>query len=149
MSLENDDLYEHLDANSNTHVGGYIVHNNRACKIKDRAVSKTGKHGHMKIHLVLEDIFTFKKSETIVSSSDKVMVPKIKRAEYQLVCIADDGFVTYIDGKNEEHSDLKLSENELGIEIKTQFENGKDINITVVSAMNESHIQGYSEQKDK
>lgn len=137
-----EDLVEYLDANSNTHVGGFIVHNdnNRACKIKERTVSKTGKHGHMKIHLVLEDIFTFKKYVTIVGSSDKIMVPKIKKAEYQLVDISDDGFVTYINDKAEPVSDLHLGSNDICDKIRAEFANGHDINIVVVSAMNESHI---------
>jgi hypothetical protein len=36
------------------------------------------------------------------------MVPKIKKAEYQLVDISDDGFVTYINDKAESVSYLKL-----------------------------------------
>jgi translation initiation factor 5A len=144
----NEDFYEYHEANTNTKIGSYIVHNDRAHKIKDRAVSKTGKHGHMKIHVVLEDIFTLKKSELIVGSSDKIKVPKIKKIDYQLVCIDDDTFVTYVNAKGESFADINLPSNELGKEIKAKFESGTDMTITILSAMGQSCIINYAEDKN-
>ena len=35
-----------------------IISQNRPCKIVEMSTSKTGKHGHAKVHLVALDIFT-------------------------------------------------------------------------------------------
>merc|ERR1711977_252660 len=40
---------------------GFVVIKGRPCKIVDMSTSKTGKHGHAKVHLVAIDIFTSKK----------------------------------------------------------------------------------------
>ena len=39
---------------------GHVVIKGRPCKIVDMSTSKTGKHGHAKVHLVAIDIFTGK-----------------------------------------------------------------------------------------
>lgn len=39
---------------------GHVVIKRRACKIIEMSTSKTGKHGHAKVHLVALDIFTQK-----------------------------------------------------------------------------------------
>ena len=45
--------------------GGYVMIRDRPCKILDMSTSKTGKHGHAKVHLVAFDIFTGRKVEFI------------------------------------------------------------------------------------
>jgi translation initiation factor 5A len=39
---------------------GHVVIKGRPCKIVEMSTSKTGKHGHAKVHLVGIDIFTNK-----------------------------------------------------------------------------------------
>jgi translation initiation factor 5A len=39
---------------------GHVVIKGRPCKIIEMTTSKTGKHGHAKVHLVATDIFTNK-----------------------------------------------------------------------------------------
>ena len=65
---------------------GFVVIKNRPCKIVDMSTSKTGKHGHAKVHLVAIDIFTGKKLEELCPSTHNMDVPNVLRREYQLVC---------------------------------------------------------------
>lgn len=66
---------------------GFVVIKNRPCKIVDMSTSKTGKHGHAKVHLVAIDIFTGKKLEDLCPSTHNMDVPNVTRKEYQLVCL--------------------------------------------------------------
>jgi len=64
---------------------GFVVIKGRPCKIVDMSTSKTGKHGHAKVHLVALDIFTGKKLEDLCPSTHNMDVPNVTRREYQLV----------------------------------------------------------------
>lgn len=64
---------------------GFVVIKGRPCKIVDMSTSKTGKHGHAKVHLVALDIFTNKKYEDLSPSTHNMDVPNVTRREYQLV----------------------------------------------------------------
>ena|SRR2546423_1697492 len=64
---------------------GFVVIKNRPCKIVEMTTSKTGKHGHAKVHLTAIDIFTGKKLEDLSPSTHNMEVPNVTRREYQLV----------------------------------------------------------------
>ncbi|KAJ1300705.1 hypothetical protein OPQ81_002351 [Rhizoctonia solani] len=64
---------------------GHVVIKGRPCKIVDMSTSKTGKHGHAKVHLVAIDIFTGKKLEDISPSTHNMDVPNVSRTEYTLM----------------------------------------------------------------
>ncbi|XP_061103804.1 eukaryotic translation initiation factor 5A-1-like [Conger conger] len=115
---------------------GHVVLKGRACKIVEMSTSKTGKHGHAKVHMIGIDIFTGKKYEDICPSTHNMDVPNIKRNDYNLLNINDGYLALYMpDGQVRE--DLKLPEGELGCEINSRFEKGEDLSVTVLCAMNE------------
>ena len=64
--------------------GGHVVIKGRPCKIVEMSTSKTGKHGHAKVHLVALDIFTGKKYEDLCPSTHNMSVPHVKRSDMQV-----------------------------------------------------------------
>ncbi|PWN32898.1 putative HYP2-translation initiation factor eIF5A.1 [Meira miltonrushii] len=123
---------------------GHVVIKGRPCKIVDMSTSKTGKHGHAKVHLVAIDIFTGKKYEDISPSTHNMDVPNVQRNEYQLVNI-DDGFLNLMSNDGSSKDDVKVPEGEIGEQISSQFDDGKDLMVTIVSAMNEEQAISFKE----
>ncbi|OKL59362.1 Eukaryotic translation initiation factor 5A-2 [Talaromyces atroroseus] len=117
---------------------GYVVIKGRPCKIVDMSTSKTGKHGHAKVHLVALDIFTGKKLEDLSPSTHNMDVPNVFRKEFQLLDVTDDGFLSLMDEAGNTKDDVKKPEGEIGDRIDKLFvEEGKDVNVIVMSAMGE------------
>ncbi|KAL2340725.1 hypothetical protein Fmac_008665 [Flemingia macrophylla] len=132
---------------------GYIVIKGRPCKVVEVSTSKTGKHGHAKCHFVGIDIFTAKKLEDIVPSSHNCDVPHVNRTDYQLIDISEDGFtgliflsrqlikVSLLTENGNTKDDLRLpTDDSLLTQIKDGFAEGKDLVVSVMSAMGEEQI---------
>jgi len=120
---------------------GHVMIKNRPCKIVEMSTSKTGKHGHAKVHLVGIDIFNNKKCEDICPSTHNMDVPHVKRVDYLLMDISHDGYLTLMhDTTKEIREDLKCPEGEVGDQVKAEFDNGKDILCTVLKACNEEAV---------
>jgi translation initiation factor 5A len=119
---------------------GFVVIKNRPCKIVDMSTSKTGKHGHAKVHLVALDIFTGKKLEDLCPSTHNMDVPVVKRQEYTLVSkhrvtnkwwawlltrpqidISDDGYLSLMTSEGDTKDDVKMPEGEVGAKITKLF----------------------------
>ncbi|KAJ7563830.1 hypothetical protein O6H91_03G127500 [Diphasiastrum complanatum] len=114
----------------------YVVIKQRPCKVVEVSTSKTGKHGHAKCHFVAIDIFTGKKLEDIVPSSHNCDVPEVTRTDFQLIDISEDGFVSLLTDNGETKDDLRVPTDEpLASQIKSGFGEGKDLVVTVMSAM--------------
>eukprot|EP01116_Phalansterium_solitarium_P001599 TRINITY_DN11413_c0_g1_i1.p1 TRINITY_DN11413_c0_g1~~TRINITY_DN11413_c0_g1_i1.p1 ORF type:complete len:156 (+),score=50.31 TRINITY_DN11413_c0_g1_i1:775-1242(+) len=126
--------------------GGYVVMKGFPCKIMDMSTSKTGKHGHAKVHLVGVDIFTGKKYEDLSPSTHNMDVPEVTRVDYQLCDVTDDGFVSLmsLDGSNTK-DDLRVPEGELGDQLRAAFKDGKDILVSVLSALDQEAIIALKE----
>merc|ERR1712029_1126121 len=126
MADDNDAQHEHTfdsaDAGASTtfpmqcsalRKNGFVVIKNRPCKIVEMSTSKTGKHGHAKVHLVAIDIFTGKKLEDLSPSTHNMDVPNVSRREYQLINVEDD-FLSLMDDSGDTREDVKMPEGEVG-----------------------------------
>lgn len=89
---------------------GFVVLKGKACKIVEMTTSKTGKHGHAKVHMVGIDIFTGKKCEDICPSTHNMQVPNVLRKEFEVVDITEDGFFSMMSDDGDMRDDLKLTE---------------------------------------
>jgi len=123
---------------------GHVVIKGRPCKIVDMSTSKTGKHGHAKVHLVAIDIFTGKKYEDISPSTHNMDVPHVNRTEYQLVNL-DDGFLNLMTSDGTSKDDVKIPESDLGKQIQADFDEGKDLLVTIVASMGEEQAISVKE----
>jgi len=117
---------------------GHVVIKNRPCKIVEMSTSKTGKHGHAKVHLVAIDIFTGKKMEDLCPSTHNMNVPNVSRREFQLLDVTDDGFLSLMSDDGGTKDDVKAPDGEIGDKIKKLFvDEAKDTNVIILAAMGE------------
>lgn len=122
---------------------GFVMLKGRPCKIVEMTTSKTGKHGHAKVHLVGLDIFNNKRHEDLCPSTHNIDVPNVNRSDFQLIDISDDGYVTLMNDKGDTRDDLKIPEGEVGQKIRDEF--GKEdisVIVTVMSAVGTECIVG-------
>eukprot|EP01135_Chromosphaera_perkinsii_P004128 Nk52_evm35s270 gene=Nk52_evmTU35s270 len=121
---------------------GHVVIKGRPCKIVEMSTSKTGKHGHAKVHMVAIDIFTGKKLEDICPSTHNMDVPNVTRTELQLIDI-EDGFLSLMEDSGDMKEDLKLPDGDLGREIEEKFQEGEELMITILKAMGTEQAISY------
>ncbi|ORZ13733.1 eukaryotic translation initiation factor 5A [Absidia repens] len=153
MSEEHEHTFESTDAGASKtfpmqcsalRKNGHVVIKGRPCKIVDMSTSKTGKHGHAKVHLVGIDIFTNKKYEDLSPSTHNMDVPHVIRNEYALINI-DDGFLSFMLADGSTKDDVKLPDNETGEKLQEEFDEGKELLVSVVSSMGEEHALTFKE----
>lgn len=126
--------------------GQHVVIKGRPCKVIETTTSKTGKHGHAKVHMIGIDIFTGKKYEENCPSTHNMDVPEVNRSDYQLLDISDDGYASLMLPDGSTKDDLRVIEgSEVGDGLKAAFDEGKDIIVSVLSAMNEELIISWKE----
>jgi len=118
---------------------GFVMLKARPCKIVEMSTSKTGKHGHAKVHMVGIDIFNGKKYEDICPSTHNMDVPHVKREDYQLTDI-DEEFLVLMSDSGDLREDLKVPEGELGVQLKQDYEAGKDLLCTVLKSCGEEVV---------
>merc|ERR1712001_218406 len=106
------------------------------CKIVDMSTSKTGKHGHAKVNMVGIDIFDGKKYEDMSPSTHNMEVPNVKRSEYSIIDVTEEGYLSLMDDAGEIRDDLHCNDDPALLEeIQKKFDNGDEMMITVIAAM--------------
>ena len=116
-----------------------IIHE-RPCKVVDIMSFKNGKHGHAKTHIVGIDIFTSKKHEDVLPQSHNVEIPVIKKREYPLQYMDEDGYVTMMLENGSTRSDLKVTDETIRAKIENHMKAKKDLLVISVEACGEEHI---------
>lgn len=82
--------------------------------------------------------------EDISPSTHNMDVPNVRRTEYQLLDIAD-GFLSLMDSDGGAKDDCKIPETDLGKEIQSAFDDGKDLMVTIITAMDEEQAISWKE----
>ena len=134
---------------SSIKIGDHLCINNFPCKCVNVSTSKTGKHGSCKCHFTGVDIVSGKKYEVIYSSTKDVPVPIITKKDYQLIDLVYENDITYSSlysmGQTIDH--IKLPQNEMGEQIKNNFDKGDDLTITVMSVLSNEIIVSFKINK--
>ncbi|CAG2164573.1 unnamed protein product [Oppiella nova] len=110
---------------------GFVMIKARPCKVVEMSTSKTGKHGHAKVHLVGIDIFTNKKYEDLCPSTHNIDVPNVSRIEYQLIDIQSDGYISLMNDKG----DTPTGANELRDELLRKGEELDQTLTTIIATL--------------
>ncbi|KAI1825913.1 eukaryotic translation initiation factor 5A-2 [Xylaria intraflava] len=130
--------------------GGFVVIKGHPCKIIDMSTSKTGKHGHAKVHLVGTDIFTEKKYEELCPSTHNMDVPDIKTDTWRLEYILDGFLYLEMDGKQK--IDIPVPEGSARNLLETladesgELLNNSDTNyisVTIKTSMGQQHAVDF------
>ena len=143
--MERNDI-EYVGVNT-LRVGGYLVIEKRPCEIIQLTTAKTGKHGSAKAHIITKDLFTEKKTNIILSTSEKVAVPIVKRNVYTVLG-ADDEYISLMDTTGKKVEDVRFLNDDIGKRLQEMFASGKTVAVSVITALDESKIVSCSESKD-
>lgn len=129
--------------------GQHCILKERPCKITGMSTSKTGKHGHAKIHFLGTDVFTGKKYEDICPSTHTMLQPVLVQTRYDLLDIDEDGYLTLMtESGDETREDLMLPETDIGKQIRASFDESDDeLNVVVLSWGDEEQIISFQTQK--
>ena len=118
---------------SDLRINGFVMIESRPCQIIEVPTSETGKHGHVKVHLVAQDIFTQRRYEDICPSTHKMDVPNVEIQDYELIWVVDDILSLYDPETGETREDLRKPEGTIGEEIDAAMRNDEYILCTVVN----------------
>lgn len=115
---------------------GYCMMKGHPCKIVDMSTSKTGKHGHAKVNMTGIDIFDGKKYEDMSPSTHNMDVPFVKRTEFTLIDITEEGYLSLMDADGDTRDDLHCNHNQdLLNDMQKRFDDAQEVLVTVLAAM--------------
>lgn len=101
--------------------GSLVMIKGHPCKVVSFSTAKTGKHGSAKAMVSGIDIFTSNKYECTFSTGDNVDAPVLKRLEFTVINIDEDGFVSLMNDVGDVKEDLKLPEDEWLKDVKEKI----------------------------
>ncbi len=90
-------------------VGGYVIFDNKACRITDILTSRPGKHGHAKVRISAVGLVDGSKIIKLHPGHDKLEVPIIEKETAQILSIQGSS-ANVMDSKTYETFDLNIPE---------------------------------------
>ncbi|KAJ6239658.1 eukaryotic translation initiation factor 5a [Anaeramoeba flamelloides] len=118
--------------------GGHIILKDHVCKIVKM-------HGHAKINFTGLDIFTNNKYEELQSATHSMQEPEVNKDEYDVIDIQEE-FVSLANLEGES-LELQIPKNEIGDNLRKGFEDEKIMIAIVTSAMGQTKITQFKEEK--
>eukprot|EP00466_Bigelowiella_natans_P021614 jgi/Bigna1/56755/estExt_Genewise1Plus.C_1190011 len=129
--------------------GALVLLKDKPCRVSENAVSKVGKHGAAKCHIIGIDVFTGKKVEEVCPGHTMMKVPSMKKTDYQLIDVGEDGTLSLMDENNELKDDVELPEDAtLAGNIKKRFQKEEDLDITVMKCLGREVVIGVKASKN-
>lgn len=61
-------------------------------------------------------------------------VPHVKREDYQLTDISDDGYLTLMADNGDLREDLKIPDGDLGTQLRSDFDSGKELLVSTATS---------------
>ncbi|MFB7672177.1 translation initiation factor IF-5A [Kitasatospora purpeofusca] len=116
---------------------GYVILKGFPCKIVDMSQSDG------QVTLTGLDLFTGKKYEDTTSSTSDVDVPVVTRTEYLLSDVSDGHLSLMHESTGETKEDIPKPEGKLGEDVQHDFDNGRDVYITVTGALGREAALAY------
>ena len=89
-------------------VGGYVIFNDKACRVTDILTSRPGKHGHAKVRITAVGLVDSSKIIKIYPGHEKIEVPIIEKETATVMAIQGDSS-NVMDSKTYTTFDLKIS----------------------------------------
>ena len=120
----------------------------KPCKVLMIYVSKPGKHGHSKCHFTGSDIFTGKKYEDVLPSTQGTIVPIVNKSDWDVIDIDGDD-LTLLDEAGNQKTDLELPTWPEGMaeEIRKAWNGGENyVAVTVCSAVGIEQVMAYKKE---
>jgi len=81
--------------------------------------------------------------EELCPTSHNIEVPVISRTDYTFMDIQEDGYVSLMDDSSNIRDYLSLPEDNIGREIEQAFNDGKELVVTIISAIGKEKIISY------
>ena len=117
--MSDDETFENTDAGASMcektdtnrlKPGSLVMIKGFPCKVTDTTTAKPGKHGSAKVILKGKDILTDKVYDCTFHAGDMVDAPLVKRTEYTLLNVEEDGALQLLDSQGEMKEDNFLPE---------------------------------------
>jgi translation initiation factor 5A len=103
--------------------GHHIIHNNDVYLVRGIEISKSGKHGHAKCRIKIENVFTGSKTEITIPGDTKLQSPIIDKRNAQVISLGSDS-VQLMDLEDYNTFEAALPTDE---ELKNQIQEGTNV----------------------
>tara|TARA_B110001450_G_scaffold248622_1_gene265042 strand:+ start:136 stop:618 length:483 start_codon:yes stop_codon:yes gene_type:complete len=152
--MSDDETFENTDAGASMcektdtnrlKPGSLVMIKGFPCKVTDTTTAKPGKHGSAKVILKGKDILTDKVYDCTFHAGDMVDAPLVKRTEYTLLNVEEDGALQLLDSQGEMKEDNFLPEaghlTDIKKNIKQWFADGKyEVLVTVIATLGKEQV---------